>query len=229
MNKLLKVILPVVVLLSTVSAREITIVAPDFTYKRGFGTQEFYTPYMEHVDAFKWNINLGHFLTADEEITSATFRIESLLSKENPNIVFIDLLDINTPTTITGPNTLYNFANDNTSGQSDYFARTNSGNGYTNYTRIGTFSDRDPSSWNYHSQNYGFNANQLSTLNSYRSDNNWIGFGLDTDCLYQFYDNFDFRFTITTASRSVPEPATLTMLLCGLSCLGGFAFFRRRK
>jgi hypothetical protein len=76
---------------------------------------------------------------------------------------------------------------------------------------------KEPVVWN-------FDPTVLSTLDTYRRDNGWIGIGLDPDCHYW---NDGVRLVINTVS--VPEPTSFSLLFLGLSLFGGSVFMRRRR
>lgn len=168
---------------------------------------------LSHSAAYEWMVNIGAYTQGKGNVLSVTLCIEDIYNNDlSQNELFISLLDINTPKYPL--NKVVGFS-DNHLMIEDYFG-SQSGN-WTHYSYVGSYIDNDGPLTH---ENISFTMD-LSTFNQYTSDNGWIGIGLDPDC--HFY-NSKIKLVV-----EVPEPSSLSMLILGMTLLGGFGWTRRKK
>ncbi|NLD92740.1 MAG: PEP-CTERM sorting domain-containing protein [Fibrobacter sp.] len=203
---------------------------------------------LSHDRATAWGIS-GVSLANGETVTGASLKIENLRNWElnEWNSLFIDLLwwAPEGVTTYKDQNMGYGYGKDD-----DYFVGKESEFGTVNLTRLNynVFSGSDGMYANpsegvtisldgYKREGFNkifplydvtidFSDSELATLTSYLNDGNF-GLGIDADC--HFY-NDGFNLSLTTQKTSdVPEPCSLSLMLIGLTSLGGAFVIKKRK
>ncbi len=198
---------------------------------------------LSHDKATSWGIS-GLSLENGETVTGASLKIQNLRNWElnEWNALFIDLLwwAPEGVTTYNDQNMGYGYGKDD-----DYFAGKESTYGTVNLTRLnynvftgseGMYANPSEGVQVKFDGYYGkfpsydvtvnFSDSELATLTSYLNDGNF-GLGIDADC--HFY-NEGFKLSLTTEKTSnVPEPCSLSLMLIGLTSLGGAFVIRKRK
>ena len=173
---------------------------------------------LPHEHAFIWGINLDNYLADNQIVETATIYFDNINNNEGGvNKLFIDLLDLAEPGSENDFLLSYNDRNDDLI---DYFA-TNHEEGYGSVSQEVTYVDNN-SLWG-RDESFALNA---GVINSYSADNGWIGIGLDPDC---HFVNTGVRLELTTATRNVPESATLILMGISFLSFSGISFFRKRK
>ena len=165
---------------------------------------------LNHGYAYTWGIPQA--IGSDEVITEATFTLSDINNwRIETDYFYVHLLD-------NAPLGLERFTDG--PGDSDYF--------FNQGILLFTYEDNNErevktkkgTKWvnPRESYSYDFNVFELAALNDWIRDG-LIGYALDPDCRYSVSN-----IALTFQTESIPEPATLFLLVAGLA---GIAFFRR--
>ncbi|MBN1307327.1 MAG: PEP-CTERM sorting domain-containing protein [Chitinispirillaceae bacterium] len=172
-------------------------------------------PDLDHENAVLWNINIGAYLenaTAKGEVlVSADLYVADLMNlwEDEIDSLFINLLDVSEG---SGWQNVVEYE-DPIADNVNYFSDWASAVPMESYSHQGFWAN-----------NYTASLD-VATINSYSSDNGWVGIGLDPDCHYVFNRDLSM-LVLETAPAPVPEPTIISLIGCGLL---GFLFIRRKK
>ncbi|MEA2030882.1 MAG: PEP-CTERM sorting domain-containing protein [candidate division Zixibacteria bacterium] len=156
---------------------------------------------LDHYKAYSWGIDLPEF----QEVTEVTLTFYNIqdYTVQDDDILYVQLLD------------------DAETGVTSYDDGATVGNYFEGQgVEVNTWFDPDDSSTPI-DLSWTFSDDLLDDFRNYTSDNHF-GLGFDPDCHY-YNDGIEL-----TVEGAVPEPTTISMMLVGLSMVGG-GLYRRRK
>jgi hypothetical protein len=187
-----------------------------------------------HANAYKWKLDLNKIVplaNSTWEVSSAKLEILGIRNTMEPeaDILYASLLDLMGNSIVAEKNSVVTKTDDRSA---NYFGGTYSGDaarieGYTSSSQIGTWSDDNINDGTRHNISWDINKD---IFNSYKSDNGWIGIGIDPDCEYTIPQDLNYGVQLTLDYRlKVPEPTSIGMLLMGLMMFGGVALSRKKR
>ena len=161
---------------------------------------------LDHYKYYTWGIEWAP--AAGEEITQVTLTIDNINNwQRETDILYVHLL------------------NDAQKGVRTYTDNQRGGDNLASWASgqilLDTYTDLNDYPGPAEDYVYDFTGADITTLNAYLA-NGLFGLGFDPDCHYY---NDGVKLSVTTASNTVPEPATLLLMASGL--LGGLRLRRR--
>ena len=193
----------------------------------------------DHSRAYLWAIDLNSYIPSGEDLVGVQLFIDNIQNWQEPenDILRINLLDLNTPAN-PGIRNQVGIYTDN-ENPSDFFGSAGSFEtwAWTNTSAVGTYTDTNDSYyWSTYYHRWIHTAVpedlfwdlDISTINSFSSNNGWIGIGFDPDCHY-YNDGVMLKLTTIPTQHQVPEPGSLTLMLLGITGLAGKFLIKRKK